>query len=74
MVERRTCARWILLCWVLQQGEKIKIERFGAMRYNLRINRLGWRTRGALAIEGRPVLTEFMLGLAIFEQEFGQSP
>lgn len=44
------------------------------MRHNLRINRLGWRTRGALAIEGRPVLTEFMLGLAIFEQELGQSP
>ena len=59
---------------MLQQGEKIKVERFGAMRYNLRINRLGRRTRSALVIEGRPVLTEFVLGLAIFEQELGQSP
>jgi hypothetical protein len=57
MVEKRTCARWILLCWVLQQGEKIKVKRSSAMKYDLRIDRLGWRTRSALVIEGRPVLT-----------------
>lgn len=54
---------------MLQQGENIKIERFGAMKYDLRIDRLGWHTRSALVIEGRPILTEFVLGPAIFERE-----
>jgi hypothetical protein len=58
-----------------QQGENIKVDRFGgAIKYDLRIDRLGRRTRSASVIEGRPVpeefvLEEFVLGPAIFERE-----